>query len=425
MQRGTFQWMKSVNKTIVLNKIRKSAPISRAQIAKETELTPPTVSSIVKELLGQGLIMESESGDSSGGRKPTMLRVCHEAFFVIALDAGPDRVDCVVSDLGGNVVKRSSDRIDLPTTEDAFLDQLKKSIADIIEEAKLDLDKTLGIGLAMHGVVNVETGTSLYAPNLNLTDIPIKARLEEAFELEVIVENDARAMALGEAWFGNHLESDSMLVINFGRGVGAGMIVNGELYHGAQDIAGEVGHMTIDMNGNVCDCGNKGCLQTFATGEAIGRRAEANGEVDESDAAMTGEETERRAGAKSDMAMTGEEPECRAGADKSDTAMTGEMVYKRADAGEAHYVRVLEDTGDIIGIALTNLIHIMNPEKIVLGGGVMNAKKFLLPHIKETIANQALTADAKQTAIAVSELGDDATLLGAVSLFLVEVFALK
>src|SRR5699024_11530361 len=106
--------------------------------------------------------------------------------------------------------------------------------------------------------------------------------------------------------------------------------------------------------------GNKGCLQTFATGEAIGRRAEANAEVDESDAAMTGEE-----------------PEHRAEADKSDAAMTGEMVYKRADAGEAHYVRVLEDTGDIIGIALTNLIHIMNPEKIVLGGGVMNAKKVL------------------------------------------------
>src|SRR5699024_6034046 len=154
----------------------------------------------------------------------------------------------------------------------------------------------------------------------------------------------------------------------------------------------------------------KGCLQTFATGEAIGRRAGANAEVDESD--------------ESDAAMTGEEPERRAEA-KSDMAMTGEMVYKRADAGEAHYVRVLEDTGDIMGIALTNLIHIMNPEKIVLGGGVMNAKKFLLPHIKETIANQALTADAKQTAIAVSELGDDATLLGAVSLFLVEVFALK
>src|SRR5699024_8825112 len=121
------------------------------------------------------------------------------------------------------------------------------------------------------------------------------------------------------------------------RGVGAGMIVNGELYHGAQDIAGEVGHMTIDMNGNVCDCGNKGCLQTFATGEAIGRRAEANAEVDESDesdesdAAMTGEEPERRAGAKSDMAMTGEEPECRAGA-KSDTAMTGEEPECRAGA---------------------------------------------------------------------------------------------
>lgn len=418
MQRGTFQWMKTVNKTIVLNKIRTDAPISRAQIAKETELTPPTVSSIVKELLQQGLIMESESGDSSGGRKPTMLRIQHTAFFVIALDAGPDTVDCAVSDLGGNVIKRSSERIHLPTSEDAFLDMLKKCITDIIKAAALDPDKTLGIGVAMHGVVDVKTGTALYAPNLNLTAIPIKASLEETFDSEVIVENDARAMALGEAWFGSHDEAGSMLAVNFGRGVGAGMIVNGELYHGAQDIAGEVGHMTIDMNGSVCACGNKGCLQTFATGEAIGRRA------------AHGIERDEKGEATADVSAAGNGVMDATGVDgtaggKGNQAITGEMVYERAVSGDSRSVEVLEETGAIIGIALTNLIHVMNPEKIVLGGGVMKAEAFLLPRIRQAVQDRALTTGAKRTAISTTELGDDATLLGAVSLFLVEVFSLK
>ena len=99
----------------------------------------------------------------------------------------------------------------------------------------------------MHGVVDVETGTSLFAPILGLTNIPIKEELEKEFELEVKVENDARAMALGESWFGDHGELTSMLVVNIGRGVGAGLVIDGKLYHGAQDIAGEVGHMTIDL----------------------------------------------------------------------------------------------------------------------------------------------------------------------------------
>lgn len=425
MRRGTFQWMKSVNKTIVLNKIRIDAPISRAQIAKETELTPPTVSSIVKDLIEQGLIVERKSGHSSGGRKPTMLRIHEQAFYIIGLDAGPDNVDCIVSDLGGNVVERLSTPIHLPTTEDAFLELLKDCIAKIIKAAKLEPAHTLGIGVAMHGVVEVETGTSVFAPNLRLSNIPIKESLQETFDLEVIVENDARAMALGEAWFGNHEDSSSMLAVNFGRGVGAGMIVNGDLYHGAQDIAGEVGHMTIDMNGEVCTCGNKGCLQTFATGEAIGRRAAlGNGKGTH----MTSE-----SGSLKKMPESGSTVEAEAMSavnvskegDIRERVLTGEMVYERALSGDSYYVNVLEETGDIIGIAMTNLIHVMNPAKIVLGGGVMNSKQFLIPRIQHAIENRALTSGAKQTTIAVTELGDDATLLGAVSLFLVELFALQ
>ena len=385
MQRGTFQQMKSVNKSIILNKIRTGAPISRAQIAKETKLTPPTVSSIVKELIEQGIVNESKLGESQGGRKPTMLLINSNAFYVIGVDAGPETVECILADLSGKVMERTVNDIDTPITNEHFLSILKQGIHHILEVSHLTHEKILGIGVAMHGVVDVETGTSLIAPNLNLTDIPIKDEIEKAFGLLVKVENDARAMALGEYWFGGHGELDSMAAVNIGRGVGAGVVIKGKLYHGAQDLAGELGHMTIDLHGEVCTCGNRGCLQTFATGTAIANRAS------------------------------------KIINDHTDT-LTGEEVYLQAQSGNEAYMKILQETGEIIGIGLTNFIHMMNPGKIVLGGGVMKSEKILLPSLKQTIDQRVLTPAARQTEITVTKLGDDATLLGAVSLLLVELF---
>ncbi|MBP1969265.1 glucokinase-like ROK family protein [Virgibacillus natechei] len=387
MQRGTFQLMKSVNKSNILNKIRKSEPISRAQIAKETELTPPTVSSIVKELLEQGIVRESDLGDSKGGRKPTMLLINSDAFYVIGVDAGPEKVECILTDLSGKVFERTSSKLRKPITNDQFITILKENINKILQSSTTDKEKVIGIGVAMHGVVDVETGTSLIAPNLDLSDIPIKAELEEAFNVIIKVENDARAMALGESWFGGHGDLESMVAVNIGRGVGSGVVINGKLYHGAQDIAGEIGHMTIDMNGAICECGNRGCLQTFASGEAVAKRARH--QVDDEIESGT---------------------------------LTGQRVHELAQNGNESYIHILQETGQAIGVGLTNLIHLINPSEIVLGGGVMKGEKFILPAIKQTIDQQALTQEAKQTSVTVTKLGDDATLLGAVSLLLVELF---
>lgn len=391
MRRGTFQWMKSVNKSMILNKIRTSAPISRAQIARETKLTPPTVSNNVKELLEQGIVRESDLGESQGGRKPTLLLINDKAFYVIGVDAGPQNVECILADLSGNIMERNMNKLSKDITNHEYLTILKASIQDILDKTTIKKDKIIGIGVAMHGVVEVETGTSLYAPNIGLTNIPIKDELEKEFNLEVEVENDARVMALGESWFGNHGEVESMLTVNLGHGVGAGMIANGKLYHGAQDIAGEVGHMTIDINGEECECGNKGCFQTFATGSAIAKRAQS---------ALQGSTVE---------------------ADLVDF-LTAEKVYELALLGNTECMKVLTNVGAIIGIALTNLIHILNPNKIVLGGGVTKAEKFLLPVIKETIKERALTPQAKETEVCITELGDDATVIGAVALLLVGLF---
>ena len=248
----------------------------------------------------------------------------------------------------------------MPITNSEFLTILKGGIQQLMADTLIHVEKIIGIGVAMHGVVEVETGTSLIAPNLGLTNIPIQEELEKAFELDVKVENDARAMALGESWFGHHGEVGNMLAVNLGRGVGAGIVINGQLFHGAQDIAGEVGHMTIDIHGEICECGNRGCLQTFATGSAIAKQAEkVLLEIDT-------------------------------------YPVTGEKVYELASAGNQTCIDILENTGNMIGIGLTNLIHILNPNKIVLGGGVMKSAKFILPAIEESIEQRALTPQRKE-----------------------------
>lgn len=387
MRKGSFEWMKSVNKSIILNKIRTDAPISRAQIAKEARLTPPTVSSNVKELIEQGIVLESELGESLGGRKPTMLKINHKAFYVIGVDAGPKTITCVLSDLSGEIIKRTSKQLTLPLTNEQFIHILKQSIYEVLDNLRVAKDKIIGIGIAMHGVVEVETGISLYAPNLGLTNIPIKQELEHEFSIDVKIENDARAMALGESWFGNHGKLKSMLAVNLGRGVGAGLVIDGQLYHGAWDIAGEIGHMMIDPKGDRCECGNYGCLQTFATGEAIAKLA--NKRLSE----------------------------------KIHQPVTGELIYELAIAGNEDCINVLQETGKRIGVGLTNLIHIINPEKIVLGGAVTKSSQFILPVIQNFIAEHALTSQAKQTEVTITNLGDDATIIGAVSLLLVDLFA--
>lgn len=382
MRQGSFQWMKSMNKSIILNKIRTQGPISRAQIARETNLTRPTVSSNVKELIDQNIVEESDIGQSQGGRKPTMLVINHGAFCILGVDAGPDTIKCVVSDLSGKVLERAETQLQLPIDNGGFLHALKNSIQECL--VKTSGKDVIGIGVAMHGVVDVETGVSLVAPNLGLTDIPIKEELENTFGLEVKVENDARAMALGEFWFGDHGELESMLAVNIGRGVGAGLIIDGKLYHGSSDIAGEIGHMTIDLHGQVCECGNRGCLQTFIAGPAISRKI--NEQLAES--------------------------------------LTAEQVFERALGGDEACIEVLSQAGSALGVGLTNLIHIVNPEKIILGGGVSKAQQFLLPAIRETIRASALTQSASQTKVEITKLGDDATLIGAVTLLLVDVFEL-
>lgn len=165
MQRGTFEWMKSVNKTTILNKIRLSGSISRADIAKETGITPPTVSSIVKELIDENLVKESHIGRSTGGRKPTLLQLKEDGYYVIGIDAGSKIIKGIVCDLVGQIHSRAEAEIWPNITKEKFLECLLTVVEQLLTKNQHDTGKVLGIGVAMHGVIDIKTGTSLSSVN--------------------------------------------------------------------------------------------------------------------------------------------------------------------------------------------------------------------------------------------------------------------
>ena len=393
MKRGSFQQMKALNKSIILTKILNNGPISRAQIAKETKLTPPTVGTIVKELIEQRMVLESSQGQSKGGRKPTMLVINQEGHYMIGIDAGSRNIDGILSDISGKIVTHVETKLSLPITEDQFLAKLIETIEAILQQSSEHEKDIIGIGVAMHGVVDAGKGESLFAPNLNLRQMPIASILSSHFSYHIKIENDARALALGEKWFGRGKNSERLVVVNIGNGVGSGVTIDGELYRGESHIAGEIGHMTIDLNGEQCTCGNRGCLQTFISGPAIAKRATS----------------QIKEGAKTSLAEVDQ--------------LTAVSVFQAAEAGDQVAQEILHQTGTYIGVGLINLIHTLNPSQIVLTGGVTKAKDYLMPNVIATINDRGLTTRAKQTTISVSDLGDHSTALGAVALIIGELFA--
>ncbi|WP_245308182.1 ROK family transcriptional regulator [Halalkalibacter urbisdiaboli] len=395
---GSFQLMKSLNRSLILNTIRQYEQISRADIAKKTKLTPPTVTNIVGELIEVGLVKESEVGESRGGRKPILLTIDPNHSFIIGLDVGGLLVRAVLTDLNANI--KTQKTVDLPNELDneSLLMSLTKVIEEIIAEGSVPPDKLLGIGVGMHGIVNHIKGVSVFAPNFKLTDIPIKAHLEHRFQLPTFVENDARALALGEAWFGNGRELDNVICINVGVGIGAGIILNHELFHGQNGIAGEFGHMIVDLNGEKCTCGSYGCLQTIAGGGMLRKRA-----LKEIELGRKTKLTEKM-GTNLDK-------------------VTGALIHQCALEGDELSAQILEETGRYLGIGVTNLINLFNPTRVIIGGGVSKAGDFVIEPLREVVKQRALTPKARETDIVVSKLGEYGTVIGAVTLVLKDIFS--
>lgn len=390
--------IRAINKQRVLKLIRSKGPLSRADAAEQTGLTRPTISAVVSELLEDGWIEELGTGESSGGRPPILLRFNPRARLVIGAELGAGHLRGVLADLSGEVVARVKYRV---TSADPLreLDRLEGAIRELLAAAPGGPRPVpvAGVGVGITGLVDRKAGLWRYSPHFDVSDLPVVKLLEERLTLPVWIENDARAMAWGERSFGAARGVDNLAFIRVGVGIGAGIIIGGSLYGGAHEGAGELGHTIVDDDGPRCRCGSYGCLETVAAAPAIARRAVKK--IQQGYPSLIAEKVH------DDLEQ-----------------VIGTTVIEAAHEGDTLARETLGEAGRYLGLGIGNLINLLNPAMVVVGGGTSRAGELLLEPLRTTALARTLPALRERFQIVRSTLGEDSCPLGGAALVIEELF---
>lgn len=390
--------IRAINKQRVLRLIRATGPISRADAAEQTGLTRPTISAVVADLLDEGWVEEVGIGESSGGRPPILLQLNPRARMVIGAELSAGHVQAVLVDLNGEVLHRVRHRVESrdPLLE---LDRLERAIRELLEHLpqKPLPAAVAGIGLGITGIVDRKAALWRYSPHFDVHDLPVAAMLEDRLVLPVWIENDARAMAWGERSFGAARGVDNLAFIRSGVSIGAGLIIGGRLYGGAFEGAGEIGHTTVALDGPRCHCGAYGCLETVASAPAIARAAVR----------------------RIQQGQPSQIPEMVSG---DLDQVIGTTVTEAAYAGDRLAQETLAEAGRYLGLAIGNLINLLNPSMVVVGGGTSRAGAFLMDPLREAAMVRTLPGLRGRVEIVRTPLGEDSCPLGGAALVIEELF---
>jgi predicted NBD/HSP70 family sugar kinase len=377
--------IRSINRQIVLNYVRERAPISRAEIAHETALQRSTVSLIVNELMGEGLVEEVE-GESTGGRPPVLLRLRAADPVAVGVDLGTTKTVVATSDLAGRILKQE----EFPTPPDAG-EALERVIVCIRRLIGRSASSVEGIGMSLPGLVDTDMGRALFIPYFKWRDLEVKREVGAALGLPVTVDNDANAAALAELWFGNQGVSDvrDFIMVLVAEGLGTGIVIDGQVYRGEGGAAGEFGHMTLGSGAPVaCATGSRDCWEAFASERAALARYEG---------------LRRRTGGRrpDDFAQL------------ISYALNGEEAAKTA----------LLETARYLGVGIANLIKGLSPEAVVVGGKIVRAWPIIGKEVESAVAENIMCRDLPSPRLITSTLGEQPDLMGALSLVLVSKFA--
>lgn len=376
--------VKEGNKSLVLKKIINHSPISRAAVAQEVGLNKGTVSSLVNDLLEDHLIYESGPGKSSGGRRPVMLIFNEKAGYSVGIDIGVNYLLGILTDLSGNICNEQE-----VTFKNLSYEEIEKQLFDTIDYLIASAPESphgiIGIGVGVPGIVD-NNGEILLAPNLNWKNLNLKLILENKYHLPVIIENEANAGAYGEKKFGAGKESEHIIYVSAGIGIGVGLILNGALYKGSNGFSGELGHMTIQVNGPTCRCGNKGCWELYASEQALLATAEKM-----QISSLTEKELELN------------------------------DLLALAEQGDKKVISLFEQAGDYLGVGINNIINSFNPQQVIIGNRMASSHKWLNKTLTDRVSNQALWFQQNDLRICFSELSTFSSALGA-SAFSIENF---
>ncbi|MCP4544123.1 MAG: ROK family transcriptional regulator [Chloroflexi bacterium] len=388
-RKATHKQTRVLNSRLVLRTIYESGQTSRVEIARTTQLTPPTVSTVVAELMEQGLVEEVGYGPSTGGKRPILLSVVNDSRHLIGLDLARGDFRGGVINLRGEV----QHRIDLPLSGrngDAALALVYELVDALLETTSSPL---LGIGIGAPGLVDSANGVIHRAINVEWQDVPLRNLLQERYNLPVYMANDCQVAALAEYTFGDGKDLDTdLVVLNVGWGVGAGIMLNGgRLLYGNPCGAGEIGHVTIVKDGEQCQCGSFGCLETVTSSRAIVRYAQIIAQKD----------------SNSSLHQFATTPD----------AITLETVFQAFETGDQAVQQVIREVGQNLGVAVANLVGVLGSCHILIAGQVTQFGQFLVDAIQKEMAErcQLLSPDTK---VGMVSLGPDIVLLGASALLL-------
>ena len=385
MHAGDATFLRRVNQAAVLELIREQGPISRSEIARCLHLSPATITRIVNDLLENGIVLEGSPVHSQHGRRPVLLEFNPRASLIIGVYVHKNMMGAL-SDLNGEILER---RVLPSVPGEEGVQCLISLIEDLLQLSRDYGPPVRGVGIGAPSIVTFETGTVIWAPSLGWRDLPLKSRLEEALQLPVFVENEVNLIALGESWQGAGQGVSNLICISLGAGIGAGIILNGQLFRGSHDAAGEVGYIIPNEACLGREYDEYGCLESLAGSMGIAARASAR--------LVKGAPSVLR--------------EC----DEFDPSkLTAEVVLSAVREGDPLAQSVLDETLDYLSIAVANLICILDPDCIVISGDLAEFGDLFVDPIRSRLKG----AIPHMPDIVLSELRTDAAVLGALAIAL-------
>ncbi len=308
----------------------------------------------------------------------------------IGIDVGGTNVKIALVDEKGKIIYSNSVPTYAKMGYEYTVNNIKQAIRDLMKETNTTEKNIEGIGFDFPGQVDCKTGVVKLAPNIpGWVNVPIAQMIEEEFHIPTRIDNDVRCAALGELKFGAGKGCENFVCITVGTGIGSGLVINGKVVRGASNAAGEIGHIKLQMtNGPICGCGDTGCLEAFASGPSIVAMAQ-------------------------DYIKGGKSTKFREMAAAEGGEITPYMVAKAAEEGDPVAKRIFEIVGEYIGIGLTSVINLLNPEKVIIGGGVAEAGELLLEPIRRTVKERAMVVAGEAVEIVPAQLGNSAGVIGA------------
>jgi predicted NBD/HSP70 family sugar kinase len=375
MKKSSHEQIKLHNTRLILRTIYNAETISRADVARITKLTPTTVSDLTENLIREGLVAEVGLGASIGGKPPTLLSVPSNARITLGIDLGDNELRGSLINLRGETLHSVS----LPGNlkGDQALERVFALIDRLLEH--VDSQVLLGIGLGSPGLVSLEEGVVRRAVKYHWQEVPLKSILQEKYRVPVAVANDSHVAALAEYIYGVDPNEENLVLLKVGEGISAGLILSGTIFAGDGFGAGEIGHVCVEPNGLPCRCGHIGCLETVASLRAL--------------AQMTREVFSDVNGLSNDDILA--------------------RLEKGVEADDPESIKIVSRVGDYLGLAVANIVGLLNIHKIVLAGPISTLGEALTSSIVESMQEKALDTLAMQTQVLVSTLGTDIVQIGA------------